>query len=347
MLGELRAGRWTRLAVRSTRGFAVIDPEVDSPTSEFPATLPPPLPPLPDPARQVTVDVGAMSHQGRVRRNNEDHFLVLRPSRGLDVLGTNLESAFAPTHFEQVGYIYIVADGLGGMAAGEYASMLAIRAGLASILRSDQWCFQPDRQTGPAAMRRIRGYFLQIDEILQQHSRTSPALQGMATTLTVIFTTGADAILAHVGDSRAYLLRDGWLRCLTRDHTIAQYLADSGVITAEEVATHARRHVLMNFAGGPSGGIQPQIQPFQLVDGDTLLLCTDGLTEMVDETTIASVLQTESTTQLACLKLVDLALGNGGADNVTVVAARYRVPFDPGAPWFLGWEFGPENLDDR
>ncbi|MFO0959385.1 MAG: protein phosphatase 2C domain-containing protein [Isosphaeraceae bacterium] len=323
-----------------------MDPEENSPTGEFPAALPPPLPPLPDPARRVVVDLGSLSHQGRVRKNTEAHYLVLRPSRALDILGTNLEREFAPPHIEQEGYIYIVADGLGGMAAGEYASMLAIRAGLASILRSDYWCFRPDRQSGPEQLRRIRGHYLQIDEILQQHARTSQSLQGMATTLTTIYTAGADAMLAHVGDSRAYLLREGRLRCLTRDHTIAQYLADSGVITADEVATHARRHVLMNFAGGPSGGIQPQIHPFQLADGDTLLLCTDGLTEMVEEATISSILKSEETAQLACLKLVDLALENGGADNVTVVAARYRIPFDPGPPWFLGWELGPALGED-
>lgn len=324
----------------------MIDSEALSPTDEFPAALPPPLPPLPDPARRVSVDVGALSHPGRVRANNEDHYLVLRPSRAVDVLATNLIPGFDPPHIEQEGHIYVVADGLGGMAAGEYASMLAIRAGLAHLLRSDQWCFQPDRQSGPEQVRRIHGYFLQIDEVLQQHSRISPTFQGMATTLTAVFTTGADAVLAHVGDSRAYLLRGGRLQRLSRDHTIAQYLADTGVIQADEIATHARRHVLMNFAGGPSGGIQPQIQPFQIADGDALLLCTDGLTEMVDEAEIASVLESEPTAQDACLKLVDLALEHGGADNVTVVAARYRIPFEPGPPWFLGWGPGSPIRED-
>jgi protein phosphatase len=298
-----------------------------------PRFLPPPLPPLTGP--RVQVDVAALSHPGRVRENNEDHFLVARTGRSIDLLASNLAPELIPEHIADHGYAYIVADGLGGMAAGEYASQLALQAGIARVLQSDHWCFRADRRTGPALMRRIREYFLRVDHVLLQHARASPALEGMATTLTVVYTIGADGFVAHAGDSRAYLFRDGGLRRLTCDHTWAQYLADSGLITPEEVATHNRRHIVLNCAGGTSAGIEPQIEPFQLADGDTLLLCTDGLTEMVNESTIAEILRETRRSDDACRELVDRALAHGGKDNVTVVVARYAIPQNPGPPWFL------------
>src|SRR5262245_58296335 len=158
-----------------------MDLESSSPTVEFPKTVGPLMPQVPE-ARRVDVDVAALSHPGRVRPTNEDHFLIVRPSRTMEVLASNLPEGSVPVIWEQSGYAYLIADGLGGMAAGEYASMLALRACIAGVLKSDRWCFRPDRQTGPELIRRIRGYYHQVDEVLQQHARARPELAGMATT---------------------------------------------------------------------------------------------------------------------------------------------------------------------
>jgi protein phosphatase len=129
-----------------------------------------------------------------------------------------------------------------------------------------------------------------------------------------------------VGDSPAYLLRGGELHKLTRDHTLAQEMADHGQITARDVAAHRYRHVLTQAIGVREAGGEPDIGRLRLADGDRLLLCTDGLTEMVDDATIAAALGQRTSSGEACRALIDLALERGGKDNVTVVVAGYRIP---------------------
>jgi protein phosphatase len=148
----------------------------------------------------------------------------------------------------------------------------------------------------------------------------------MGTTLTIAWSLGAELFVAHIGDSRVYLSRDGLLCQLTRDHTLAQTLADSGLIAPEEVATHRLRHVLTQAMGSPDMGGKPQVQRLRLADGDRLLLCTDGLTDMVEEGKIAAVLGRPTSAAETCQALVDLALEGGGRDNVTVVVGAYRLP---------------------
>jgi PPM family protein phosphatase len=151
-------------------------------------------------------------------------------------------------------------------------------------------------------------------------------LRGMATTLTVACSLGLDLLTAHVGDTRAYLFREGRLHQLTRDQTMAQSLADSGAITPEEAARHPGRHVLTSAIATRGAFVQVELKKSRLNDRDQLLLCSDGLTEMVPEDAIAEVLQASKPSADACRKLVDLALEAGGKDNVTVVLARYRLP---------------------
>jgi protein phosphatase len=146
----------------------------------------------------------------------------------------------------------------------------------------------------------------------------------MGTTMTVAYSIGEDLFVFHVGDSRAYLFRNGKLRQLTRDHTHVQKLVDAGTITREQAATHRLRHVLTNAIGGKAKKIGVDAQRLGLADADRLLLCTDGLTEVVEETEIAEVLGRGKAPEIVCRSLVDLALDRGGPDNVTVVTARFR-----------------------
>lgn len=312
--------------------------EPDGPTGEFPSV--PPTPPLAGPLGlpPVEIDIAAMSHQGRVRANNEDSYLVARTGRSVDLIHSNLPVGTVPDRVVDHGYVYVVADGLGGMAAGEYASRLALQTGVARVLQTAQWTFRVDKQSGPDLMRRMQDYFRVVDAMIVRHAEEDRSLTGMATTLTVVYTLGADGFLAHAGDSRAYRFRRGHLDRLTTDHTMAQALADAGQIPPEAVATHIRRNVLTNFVGGPAGGMQPEVFPFRLEDGDTLLLCSDGLTEMVDEPTITQHLATHPDADSACRALVAEALERGGRDNVTVIVARYGIAFDPGPPWFRDWD---------
>jgi protein phosphatase len=148
----------------------------------------------------------------------------------------------------------------------------------------------------------------------------------MGTTMTLAGSVGADLIIAHIGDSRAYLLRAGKLLRLTRDQTLAQALADAGAIRPEQVATHPSRHVLTGAITTQVGDVPVELQRLRLSDGDQLLLCSDGLTEMVSDAAIAGALDRAGSAASACRALVDLALEGGGKDNVTVILARYRIP---------------------
>lgn len=318
--------------------------EPEGSTREYPSLPNSPMEPGLYTAPAVQIDVAAMSHQGRVRLNNEDHYLMARTGRGIDILGSNLPAGALPDRIEEHGYALAVADGLGGMAAGEYASRLALQTGVARALATAQWTFRIDKRSAPELMRRMRSYFHAVDDMLLDHVQADRSLAGMATTLTLVYTIGADGFVAHAGDSRAYLFRAAKLQRLTTDHTMAQALADAGQIPPDAVSTHSRRNVLTNFVGGPTGGLNPEVNAFRLQDGDTLLVCTDGLTEMVDEPTIARLLTERPTADDACRALVAEALERGGRDNVTAIVARYRIPFDPGPSWESDWD--PESTVD-
>jgi protein phosphatase len=191
------------------------------------------------------------------------------------------------------------------------------------ILRLDEHLFQEVRQ-------RMEQRFQQMQEVLTGQARDDPALWGMGTTMTLACSLGADLLLIHAGDSRAYLFRQDRLHRLTRDHTVAQSLADVGAIRPQDVATHPLRHLLTNVLGGRSGKVRADYRELRLVDGDQILLCTDGLTDLVSEAAIREVLRCAGTAADACRALVDLALEAGGKDNVTVVLGRYHIPKEVG-----------------
>jgi protein phosphatase len=292
--------------------------DVSQPSTQESGIRPRPEQPVP-----VRVDVGAVSHPGRVRPNNEDHFIVVRLGRSLEVLSTNLPEGRVPSRFEEWGYALAVADGMGGAAAGEIASALALSLGTDLTLGETKWHLRLDEREARDLVERVANYFRKIDRAVSKQARTSPALSGMGTTLTVAYTVGLQAFVFHVGDSRAYVFRDDKLIQLTRDQTLAQSLADAGTIPAEQVGSHHLRHVLTHAIGTGGGQTNAVIYQLDLRHGDRLLLCTDGLSDMVSDTLIARTLAGDNDPQPSCQALLDLALEAGGRDNVTVVVADY------------------------
>jgi serine/threonine protein phosphatase PrpC len=272
---------------------------------------------------RVQVDLGALSHQGLVRSNNEDHYVVVRLGRMLETLLTNVPAGQLPDRAEEVGYGLLVADGIGGASAGEVASRLAITTLINLVLRTPDWIFSTGAQAAETVKQRMAERYQQIDAALRDQSARDPGLSGMGTTMTLAYSLGNSLILGHIGDSRAYLVHGGELHQLTRDHTFVQALVAMGALTPEQAATHRCRHVLLRSLGGGEQAYQGDFERVTLSDGDQLLLCTDGLTDMVDNKSIASVLEGAVTATEACRQLVDLAL-NGGKDNATVALARYR-----------------------
>jgi len=294
-------------------------------TAEFPLPVKDGDPPR-EFSSQVRIDVAALSDKGKVREHNEDHFFVARGGRHLATLLTNIPSSDVPTRFEETGYLMIVADGMGGHAGGEVASRMAIATLINIVLHMPDWILRLDEEHAQKVMERAAERYRKVHEALQEKARLDPKLRGMGTTMTAAYSLGDDLFVAHVGDSRAYLFRDGKLQLLTHDQTQAQLMADIGMISQTEVARHRLRHVLTSALGGLEKAVSVDIQRLKLTGADRLLLCTDGLTDMVEDGGIAQVLGGVESSDDACRRLVDLALENGGKDNITVVLARYSIP---------------------
>jgi protein phosphatase len=274
----------------------------------------------------VRADFGAVSHPGLVRSKNEDHFLVSQAMRQQRVLLSNVPEDYIPVPLGDEGYVMIVADGMGGMAAGEVASRQAIATGLKLIQNSPKWGFKINRKEARELFDRVNRHLQEIDRILTEQGYSDRRLFGMGTTLTAAYSVGFDLFIVHVGDSRAYLYRQGNLRQLTKDHTVAQAMADAGVIQPEQVRHHRRRNALTNFLGGNAGRVKGDVRWLRLADADRVLLCSDGLTEMVDDASIAEILRLHPEPTDAAQALLEESLKQGGYDNVTVVVARYQVP---------------------
>jgi PPM family protein phosphatase len=273
----------------------------------------------PSPPR-VRVTFGAQSHPGRLRPNNEDHYLVIERRRTRSVLLTNLPQGFLRPA-DDVAYVLAVADGMGGAAFGELASMLALRSGWDQSPYAIKWSWIINDREVEELKQRVEIIFQRIDASLKEQAQREPAYAGMGTTLTGAYTVGPEAFVAHAGDSRAYLFHAGVLTQLTHDHTLAQQYLDVGMIPSRSL-----HHVLTNCLGASGQGMYVDYRHFHLADNDQLLLCTDGLTDSVRVEEIAHLLRQNLAPQDAARRLVEMALDRGGEDNVTVVLARYEIP---------------------
>jgi protein phosphatase len=220
------------------------------------------------------------------------------------VRGNNEDSGFAGP------YLQLVADGVGGAAAGEVASATAAYVTCASTMGSR------DEDLLDVLARAVR----LAQEQLSAGVDADPARAGMGTTLTAVLTDGSAVALAHLGDSRAYLLRDGALTQLSRDQTLVQMLVDEGEISPEQARTHPQKNVVLQALDGAHPA-EPDLCLLDLRPGDRLLVCSDGLTDMVDDAALARGLALEDL-DAASDALVEAALDAGGRDNVTVLVSE-------------------------
>jgi protein phosphatase len=172
----------------------------------------------------------------------------------------------------------------------------------------------------------MKDRFRRINDALLRTARTNPRLTGMCTTLTAAVIYGNGLIVGHIGDSRAYLLHHGKLVRVTRDHTLGECLVEDGTHAPDDPLVVELRRLLLKALGSKEGGGEPDVYDCLLENDDQLLLCTDGLTDMVDDAEIEIVMNSSSSAESACRSLVERALNNGGRDNVTVIVARYSVP---------------------
>ena len=278
------------------------------------------------PTSLVEVDLAAHSDPGTVRSANEDHYLVVRLERSLEALLSNLPEELVPRNDNETTYGMVVADGMGGMPSGDVASRLALSKLVELVVKTPDWIMRMNRRKAAVVKRRLIQRFRHVDITLRELGERDPRLSGMGTTLTVAASLGADLFLAHIGDSRAYLLRDGELHQLTRDHTLAEAMIEAGFLDPADSTVYGMRRVLTAALGSTAQPTDPEVQRLQLVHGDQLLLCTDGLTECLEPESIRAILSDAMSADEACHRLVNAALEAGGTDNVTVILARYRFP---------------------
>jgi protein phosphatase len=267
----------------------------------------------------VKVKFGALSHQGLVRENNEDHYLVIERRRSRKILLTNLPSGLLPPA-DDVGYVMAVADGMGGNVAGELASMLALRSGWDQAPSAIKWNWIINDEEIEELREKMEIVFRRMNKVLLDVGKAGSEYRGMGTTLTGAFTVGPDAFIAHIGDSRAYLYHGSTLTQLTRDHTMAQACLDAGL-----PAPRSWYHRLTHCLGGPEQHVQVEFHHVHLTNGDRLLVCSDGLSDMVRREEIADTLNHAPDPQEAAHALVAAALERGGKDNVTVIVANYAM----------------------
>jgi PPM family protein phosphatase len=256
-----------------------------------------------------------------------------RSDRGL-IRGNNQDSVYAGPR------LLAVADGMGGHAAGDVASKVVI----AALEHLDD-----DAPSGDM-LQALRQAVFEGSEHLREVIRESPQLEGMGTTLTAILFAGGRLALCHVGDSRAYLVRDGQLAQITHDDTFVQTLIDDGRITAEEANSHPQRSLLLRALNGQE--VEPDLSMREARAGDRYLLCSDGLSGVVSEETLAEALK-DPDPQSTADRLIELALRSGGPDNITVIVADVvedsggRGRLDPVIDGAAGDNIGQRQVDPR
>ncbi len=270
-----------------------------------------------------TIDCFGLTDIGCVREMNQDQFLIA------DLCRT------AVIHHTSLGYqdrtqwsgaaqakLLMVADGMGGYLGGERASCMAVEGVVRYLLSNLHWPIDSAADHEQRFFDGVQAALEFSQSTIRDAAELIPEQGRMGTTLTMGWVVGTNLYLIHVGDSRAYLFRDNRLQLLSHDQTLAQALADHGMIAAGQVDSHRYAHVLTSALGCTSN-MEPLYGRSRLQCGDQLLLCTDGLTGHVSEPEIAEILAAENSAEACCQRLVDAAKDAGGRDNVTVTLARF------------------------
>jgi serine/threonine protein phosphatase PrpC len=266
------------------------------------------------------IDIFGVSHPGRVRRENQDQFLVASLHKSMKIRGTTIAKRRLREVSEPIMVLLMVADGVGGGPGGKEASAMALEAGWNYLADAVDAYWTVGVGMEPLLLQRLEEAVGRCHAAVRSEAERDTSLRGMATTLTMATVVWPRLFVVQVGDSRCYRLRQGRLERLTRDQTLAQALLERGV-ARPRTDVSPLHHVLTSAIGSESA---PVTTAFDLEWDDRLLLCTDGLTNLVTDDEIGTVLGRASNARHASAKLADLALERGGTDNVTVVVGQLR-----------------------
>ena len=277
----------------------------------------------------LAVEVAAASVCGRLRPHNTDHFLAIRFGRLQETIVTSLATADLPPRFEEYAYAMLVADGLDDSGAGARASRVALSTLAKLAIRYGRWNVRADPDTLADIVEQGEFFYRRANDEVLRISRSDLALSNMATSLTALYIAEGDLIFAHVGHSRAFLFRSGALTQLTRDHTL-DHQANAPENRRERPQADYHHFVTKSIGGDPSGP-DVEIEHIKLSIGDRLLLCTNGLTDVVSKDPIADTLALQRQPHDDCQRLIDLAVAAGSPDDVTVMVIDYRLRKDSAA----------------
>ena len=274
----------------------------------------------------VYMDCFGSTHVGRKRSVNEDQFLIADLTKSLRVHYTSLALDHQTRLFgNSQGKLLMVADGMGGHEAGERASTLAVDGIATYMLNTLRWYFRLDEQDDNDFQEDLQAAIEHCQKLMERETAAIPQRHGMGTTLTMAYVIWPRLYVVHVGDSRCYLLRNGRLSQLTRDHTMAQLYREAidGPTQGKPPADGPLSHALWNVIGGDDDKITTEVYRADLKIGDSVLLCTDGLTRHVNDGVIQDRLASDASASELCEEFINLANGAGGSDNISVVVARF------------------------
>jgi PPM family protein phosphatase len=300
----------------------------DSPNEQWRAAVSRPLKTqsfIPE-SSAVSVEVDAASVCGKLSSQNTDHYLAVRLGRLQETLITSLAAADLPARFEEYGYAMLVADGVGG-DAGARASRVALSALAHLGIQYGKWNVRVTPETEREIIEQAEFLFGQAHNWLRRASRADSRLAEMATSLTALYIADGNLFFAHVGHSSAFLLRDGVFTRLTTGHTIKQDRRATDRPRELDDTKGDFEHT--ETIGGRAAAPRMEIEHVKLLTGDRLLLCTNGLTDIVTPDQIADVLAPRRRPDEDCRRLIDLAVAQGSPDDVTVMVADYTRRGDP------------------
>jgi serine/threonine protein phosphatase PrpC len=273
------------------------------------------------PPAGLVLSAAGMTDRGRERPGNEDQFVIADVRRVLHVQQSSIPQPQSLLG-GPLGHLLVVADGIGGHRGGDVASTLAVVGIENLLLNTIGWLCQLH---GEGVLRELHEALRTTDRWVEDAAGRRPEFRGMGTTLTMAYVTDHTVFVAHAGDSRCYLWRQGQLRLLTRDHTLVNELVTAGTLTPEEAAHHQMRNIVVNSLGGGNAAVKPEVHKHFVEADDVLLLCTDGLTGMLSDSEISNVLAQGASPQESCPWLIDEANRRGGKDNITAVVGRFAA----------------------
>ena len=264
----------------------------------------------------IVVHVFGKTDVGRTREHNEDSFVVA----DLTTLNATLQPEVRTHKPGPRGTLFMVADGMGGAAAGEIASALATEVVLQEL--DTRWR-QANDDDAELFARALKAAAEAANARIHHYAIEHPENRGMGTTCTIAGFLGDTLYLAQVGDSRGYIIRNGVAQQITKDQSLMQKLVEAGELTAEEAEVSERRNIILQ-ALGPEAIVKVDLTSQQVRRGDTLVLCSDGLSGQMRAGDIARIVNEDPDLVVVCRELIDLANENGGPDNITVIAARFE-----------------------